>query len=76
MIDQKIEYETLRLTFVINLLAFAFTQEILVHDWLNSSKVDSTSNILIATYTEPKQSYSPNIIDEPVETTTKVCSAY
>lgn len=55
------------------------TQEILVHDWLNSSKVDtakvdSTSNILVATCTEPKQSYSPNIIDVPIETTTtKVC---
>lgn len=56
-----------------------YPQEILVHDWLNSSKVDtskvdSTSNILITTCTEPKQSYSPNIIDVPIETTTtKVC---
>lgn len=52
---------------------YPHTQEILVHDWLNSSKIDLSSNILVATSTEPQPTYSSNSYDETaVETKTRV----
>lgn len=48
-------------------------QEILVHDWLNSSKVDSTSNILFTTNTETKRNQrSTSSLADPRSGTTQV----